>query len=635
MDAIETASSGHPGMPLGMAEFGAYMYGELLQYNPRNPYWYNRDRFVLSAGHGSMWLYALLHLSGYNLTIEDIKQFRHIHSKTPGHPEYRHTEGVETTTGPLGQGIANAVGFAIAESMLSARFSIIHHYTYVLAGDGCLMEGVSAEASSLAGHLCLGHLILFYDSNNISIDGSTDITFTEDSRARYQAYGWQVLEADPYDLTSLRAAIKAAKENKSQPSFIILHSVIAKGSAEKEGLASTHGAPLGEKEVRATKLRLQMPTDTLFFVPQIVKEFFTHHAQMGEVAEHDWQEKVDQWGIENPGLLAEWKERQNNEIGDTLRYLGIPKFQEKESISTRKASNTMLQALSSLVPHLVGGSADLAASNLTNITEHTDFSAKNRRGKTIRFGVREHGMAAITNGIVIYGGFKAFCATFLVFSDYMRPSIRLAALMRIPTIFLFSHDSIYVGEDGPTHQPIEHLASLRAIPGLQVLRPADAEETTQAWLMALESRGPTCIVVSRQGLPVYKKWDSQWCEHMRDGGYIVHEPTAVPQLVILSTGSEVSLALNAIKGSRVPIRVVAVSDVNALRQSLRRKELIPENAPVLVVEAAVAQGWEDFTPREHIISIERFGLSGKGEEVATYLGISVHQIIQKIDMLCG
>jgi transketolase len=629
MDAVQKANSGHPGLPLGCAELGALLYGEILNHYPDDPRWPNRDRFILSAGHGSMFLYSLLHLSGYKVTLEDIKNFRQIGSKTPGHPEYGHTDGVETTTGPLGQGIANAVGMAMAEVMLAGKFNtnthtIVDHYTYALAGDGCMMEGVASEAASLAGHLGLGKLILFYDSNRITIEGSTGITFTEDVAKRYEAYGWQVLSGDAYDFEGIVKLVEKAKGEKTKPSLIILTSIIGKGAPNKQGSHEVHGAPLGEDEVKAARKALGVPENAEFYIqPEALSCLAAKKNAVKKIYEA-WKKTFEDYSKANPGLRKEWDLRHS---ADPSVYDGIslPEFKEGEKIATRSASGKTLLAAAKAVPGLVGGSADLAPSNNTAMPEYGDFSVKNPTGRTLHFGVREHAMGGVANGLALYGGFRPFCATFLVFSDYMKPSVRLAALMKLPVIYVFTHDSIFVGEDGPTHQPIEHFAALRIIPDTLVLRPGDAQETAWAWAAALKhTKGPTALILTRQNLEVYPKADANWRKTAEKGAYIVKNSEGKPDVVVIATGSEVSLAVKAAEGVKnKKVRVVSMlSRERFLSQDAGFQEsILPRGVRTIVAEVGVSFGWEGFVQsREDLFTIDTFGLSGPGQKVADAFG---------------
>ncbi|MFP4151299.1 MAG: transketolase [Alkalispirochaeta sp.] len=636
IDAVQAANSGHPGMPMGMAELGALLYGEIMRYSPGAPDWANRDRFMLSAGHGSMFLYSLLHLSGYGLSLEEIKKFRQVGSKTPGHPEYGHTVGVETTTGPLGQGVSNAVGMAIAERMTAARFNtadhtIIDHHTYAIAGDGCLMEGISSEASSLAGHLKLGKLIIFYDSNKISIEGSTELAFTEDVAARYRAYGWQVLEGDAHDPDAIRSLVAEAKAETEKPSLIVLRSVIGKGSPNKAGTHGVHGAALGDDEVVLTKKELGVDPKEVFYIDPAATEFF--EARKKELAEAHaaWKKSFDEWGAANPGLLAQWNETVGGGYKALLKDIALPEYNVGDKVATRSAGGKALQAIAKMLPHVVGGSADLAPSNNTALPEYEDFGPDTPQGRTIHFGVRELAMAAIGNGIALYGGLRPFVATFLVFSDYLRPALRLTSLMQIPLIYILTHDSIFVGEDGPTHQPIEHLEALRAIPDMRVLRPADAEETNEAWLMALEHDGPTVLALTRQGLPTLDKADASWKVKMRKGAYVVHDVDD-PEVTVVATGSEVSLAIEAAAASGRAVRVVSMPSRELFEQQDEafRNGIIPPKVPTVVAEAGIGQGWQGIAPRERILSIDRFGMSGPGNDVAKALGFTADALTEMI-----
>ncbi len=640
MDAVQAANSGHPGMPMGMAELGAFLYGEVLRHYPGDPKWPNRDRLVLSAGHGSMWLYSLLHLSGYKVTLDDIKHFRQVGSRTPGHPEYGHTEGIETTTGPLGQGITNAVGMAIAEAMTAGTFNtstqrIIDHYIYVVAGDGDLMEGISSEASSLAGHLKLGKLIVYYDSNHISIEGSTTLAFTEDVVKRYDAYGWHTQQGDAYDFDALATMTENAREETDRPSLILLHSVIGKGSPNKAGTADAHGSPLGPDEVKASKKQLGIPEDASFYIDPAAQSYFAERRKDWKKAHDEWQESFRGWSKANPALKEQWDRYRSNDLS-ILQSAQLPIFKTGDKIATRSASGKVLQALAKVLPNLVGGSADLAPSNDTAMPEHGDFRVENPTGRTLHFGVREHAMGGLTNGMTVYGGFRPFCATFLVFSDYMRGSLRLSSLMKVPAIFLFTHDSIFLGEDGPTHQPIEHLAALRAIPGFRVLRPGDAQETEEAWLMALERfDGPTALALTRQKLPVYDKADVEWKANIRKGAYVVNDCEGTPEVIIVATGSEVSLAIEAARSCGRKVRVISMISRELFQsQNLAyRRNLIPEGIRTVVVEAGVSCGWEGIaTGEQDLFTLHTFGASGPGDAVAEYLGFSKDALVRLIEI---
>ena len=644
IDAIEKANSGHPGLPLGAAELAAVLYAKILRHNPKNPQWVDRDRFVLSAGHGSMLLYAALHLAGYDLSLDDIRSFRQIGSRCAGHPEYGLTPGVEATTGPLGQGISTAVGMAIAEAMLAARFNteeyrIVDHYTYALVGEGCLMEGVSSEASSLAGTLKLGKLIVYYDKNNITIDGSTDIAFTEDVTKRYEAYGWQVLHGSMYSYSDIEKLTAEAKKD-SRPSLIILDSVIGKGAPAVEGTAAAHGAPLGQEKLAQAKKTLGLDPAEQFFVAPEAYRYFEERQKEFAQAEADWNSRFAAWSTAYPERRKEWDRSFVQGGIDQAVLDGVtgPTFKKDEMIATRAASKTALNAFAKAFPNLVGGSADLQGPNAVALQDAQSFTAATPQGRYIHFGIREFAMATITNGIQLHGGFRAFCATFAVFSDYLRPALRLAALMRIPSIFVLTHDSIFVGEDGPTHQPVETLASLRAIPNLLVLRPADAEETAVAWRIALEQKDrPVCLILSRQNLPILEKADPQWKALMKAAGsYIVKDTIGTPNVTILATGSEVSLACEAAQlAAPKKVRVVSVPSKELLeaQTSSYKEQLVGSSTTrVMVAEAGVKQGWEGWvqSPEKNIFSIERFGESGPAKKVAEHLGFTAQALAARI-----
>jgi transketolase len=634
MDAIQKANSGHPGLPLGAAELGAVLYGELLRHDPSDPAWTDRDRFVLSAGHGSMFLYSLLHLSGYGITLDDIRGFRQIGSPCAGHPEYGMAPGVETTTGPLGQGVATAVGMAVAERMLAARFNtaahtVVDHYTYALVGDGCLQEGVAAEASSLAGHLGLGKLIAFYDSNKITIDGSTDLSFTEDVKKRYEAYGWQVLSGSMYDMEGIAVLVAQAKADGKRPSLIVLTSVIGKGAPNKQNTAGAHGAPLGPDEVAAAKKNLGIEGD--FFVAPEALEYFAAKRGEWKKAREAWKAVFDAWAKANPEKKAEWDAFHS---GKPVAAAELPKFNLGDKIATRAASNKSLVALAKAWPNLVGGSADLQGPNAVALPEAGIFSAANPSGRYLHFGIREFAMAAISNGISLHGGLRAFCATFLVFVDYLRPALRLSALMKQPVVYVMTHDSIYVGEDGPTHQPIEHLASLRVMPNLLVLRPGDAEETAEAWKLAMaRTDGPTVLALTRQNLPVYAKADPDWRETIKTGAYVAKKAEGKPDVVVLATGSEVALALDAAAkaaGKKVQVVSVLSRELFGAQPAAVREALVPAGVRTVVCEAGVRSGWEGWAKREDIMSIERFGESGPADKVAAHLGFTADKLAELI-----
>ncbi len=642
MDAIQKANSGHPGLPLGTAELAAVLYGKIMRHNPANPLWSDRDRFVLSAGHGSMFLYSILHLSGYKVSLDDIKQFRQVGSRCPGHPEYGYTEGVEVTTGPLGQGVSHAVGMAIAETMLAANynrpeFSPVDHYTYALVGEGCLMEGVSSEASSLAGHMKLGKLIVFYDENRICIDGSTDMTFTEDIGARYAAYGWQVLSGDMYDYDGVVSLVAQAKKD-TRPTLVMLKSVIGKGAASVAGTAKAHGAPIGAEGVAEAKKALGLDPSKDFQVVPEAYEYFDGYRKELAALEADWNEGFAKWSAKYPELRASWDSAMSPGGIDpaALTAVAHPAYGHDDKVATRTASQAALNAFAQSLPNLVGGSADLQGPNAVALKGIPAYGPDKRDGRYLHFGVREFGMAAVTNGIQVHGGFRAFCATFLVFSDYLRPALRLAALMKIPSIYVLTHDSIFLGEDGPTHQPVETIASLRMIPNVAVFRPADAEEAFYAWKQALaRTDGPSCLVMSRQNLPILPKDDPDWRHTVDCGAYVVRKGADAPDVTVLATGSEVSLALKAADlAAPLKVRVVSVMSkglFEAQPQLLKETILGGKEGAVRVVtaEAGTRTGWEGWTKtRTDNFSIDRFGESGPGDKVAAHLGFTAESLAE-------
>jgi len=646
IDAIEKSKSGHPGLPMGCAELGALVYGELLSHHPLDPAWIDRDRFVLSAGHGCMLLYSLLHLSGYDLSLDEIKSFRQLGSKTPGHPEWGLTPGVEATAGPLGQGLGNGVGMAIAERILAAKFNtpsraVIDHWTYVLASDGDMMEGVASEAASLAGHLRLGRLIVFYDSNRITIEGSTDLAFSEDVLKRFEGYGWRTLAGSMYDMEGIARMVEEAKKGQDRPTIIRLESIIGKGAPKKAGTAKAHGEPLGPEEAKAAKAALGIPEGSMFHVFPAARTYFEKKRPQWKSRYAAWKKTLEAWKAENPALAGEWKVWVEDAAVD-LSGVAFPAFATGESLATRAASGKILNALAKAVPNLVGGSADLAPSNNTNLVDMGDFTSSTPLGRNFHFGIREHGMGAIANGLAYHGGIRPFCATFMVFSDYMRGAIRVAAIAKLPVIYVFTHDSIFVGEDGPTHEPVEHLAALRAIPNLLVLRPGDAEETEMAWRMAVERRdGPTVLALTRQNLPVYAKADANWRKSIRGGAYVVKDcaeaPEGVPEIVVVATGSEVSTAITA--AAELPNRKIRIVSVLCRELLLAqpadvRAALVPPKAKKVIFEAGVSFGWKGpFEEGTVTVSIDRFGESGPYQKVAEHLGITAAALVKRIESL--
>ncbi|TYT76138.1 transketolase [Desulfobotulus mexicanus] len=644
MDAIEKANSGHPGAPMGLAPAAYALWTRVMNHNPKNPAWLDRDRFVLSGGHGSMLLYGLLHLSGYGVSLEDLKNFRQMGSKTPGHPEFGHTPGVETTTGPLGQGIANAVGMAMAERHLAARFNrpgfdLVNHFTYVMCGDGDLMEGVACEAMSLAGHQKLGRLICIYDANDISIEGSTEIAFTENVAGRMEAMGWHTLTVtDGNDMDAITKALETAKTITDRPSLIVLKTRIAFGSPNKEGSADAHGAPLGAEEVRLTKKAYGWPEDADFHVPEEVYAHFAGVQAKMQEKEDAWLELFRLYAAEHKDMANLWLDAMSGFLVDGWDK-DIPYFTPGEKIATRAASGKVLNAIAAKVPALMGGSADLAPSNKTFLNGETEFQAESPEGRNIRFGVREHAMGAIMAGMFLHNGIRPYGATFLVFADYMRPAIRVASLMRLPLIYVFTHDSIAVGEDGPTHQPVEHLASLRAIPNLTVFRPADANETAVGWKVAMRSNSsPTALILSRQGLPVLNT-DNKRGRPER-GAYILEDADGTPDIALIASGSEVHLAVEArriLLEKGIQARVVSMPSWELFEKDTdeyKKRILPPALKKRLVIEAGIAMGWHKYAGDEgDIISIETFGASGPDKEVLRHFGFFVENLVNRAVIL--
>ncbi|MAT41072.1 MAG: transketolase [Anaerolineaceae bacterium] len=638
-DGVQQANSGHPGLPMGAAAIAYTLWTRHLKFNPKNPNWFDRDRFVLSGGHGSMLLYSLLYLTGFDLSLDDLKNFRQVGSKTPGHPEYGLTPGVETTTGPLGQGFANGVGMAIAEAHLAAEFNkpdlkIVDHYTYAIVTDGDLMEGVASEAASLAGHLRLGKLIYFYDDNHISIDGSTDLAFTEDRGKRFEAYHWQVLYVeDGNDVEAIDQAIKKAKADP-RPSLIICRTHIGFGLPTLQDTADAHGKPPGDEELNAAKEKMGWPTEPRFYVPDDVLAFYRQAVDNGADFENNWNNTVEEFKSKNPLLGKEFERRINGLLPEKWEDQ-LPVFPaDKKGMGSRVASGKVLNALANDLPELMGGSADLTPSNNTWIKGGHDFQADSPDGRYIRFGVREHAMGAILNGLAVHQGVMPYGASFLVFTDYARPAIRLSALMGLPVKWIFTHDSIGLGEDGPTHQPIEHLASLRAIPNLIDIRPADANEVTEAWRVAVLSKNkPVLMALSRQNLPTFNRDEFNSASGLSKGAYILKDyGSGMPKLILLATGSEVELIVAAaqkLADDGVNVRVVSMpswSLFEAQDQSYRDSVLPPEIKNRVAVEAAASLGWHKWVGQGKIIAIDRFGESGPYEEVYEELGLTVDTI---------
>ena len=643
MDAVQKANSGHPGAPMGLAAAAYVLWTKYLKHNPANPQWANRDRFVLSGGHASMLLYSLLHLTGYDLSLDDLKNFRQWGSKTPGHPEYRHTPGVETTTGPLGQGFANAVGMAMAERHLAARFNrpdaaIMDHDTYVMCGDGDLMEGLSAEAASLAGHLGLARLIVIYDDNGISIEGSTAIAFTEDVQQRFEAYHWHVQTVeDGNDLKAISAALDAARQESQRPSLIMLKTQIAYGSPNKAGTADAHGAPLGVEEVCLTKKCLGCAEDEEFCVPDNVLTRFRQALDKGGDAEAAWQGLMDAYRTRHPEQAETLQRALDGRMVEDWDA-NVPDFKPGDGpVATRAVSGMVLNALAAKIDTLMGGSADLAPSNKTFINDVPEFQKNAYEGRNIRFGVREHAMAAVMSGMALHGGVKPYGGTFLVFADYMRPSIRLAALMGLPVIYVFTHDSIAVGEDGPTHQPVEHLASLRAIPGLTVIRPADATETADAWRVAVTSTTrPVALALTRQKLAVLDRKALPAAQSLTKGAYVLADPDGQPDIILMASGSEVHLVMAArqqLADKGIKARVVSMPSwelFEAMPASYREEVLPAGIAARLAVEMGIPMGWERYVgDAGDIIGMNGFGASAPGPVVQEKFGFTVENVVRR------
>jgi len=649
-ECVERANSGHPGMPMGAAPMAYVLWTKFLRHNPRHPAWFNRDRFVLSAGHGSMLLYSLLHLTGYDLPLSELFNFRQWESKTPGHPEYGLTPGVETTTGPLGQGFANGVGMAIAERYLAAAFNrpgyeIIDHFTYAIVSDGDLMEGISHEAASLAGHLGLGKLIYLYDDNHISIEGSTDLAFTETRTLRFEAYGWHVQQVeDGNDLDAIEKAIVSAQKETRKPSFIAVRTHIGYGSPNKQDKASAHGEPLGKEELKLTKQKLGWPLEPEFHVPDEALKVFRAALEQGKAEETRWTSLFDRYRKVFPDqakTMDQWMKRELPEGWEA----DLPAFPaDPKGAATRAASGNVLNALAKRIKNLVGGSADLAPSNQTLIKGEGDFQAEQFGGRNFRFGVREHGMGAILNGMALHGGLLPYGGTFLIFSDYMRPAIRLAALMQLQVIYVFTHDSIGLGEDGPTHQPVEQLAALRAIPNLTVLRPCDASETAEAWRFALNHRnGPVALVLTRQGVPVLDRSVFAPAAGLQQGAYVLADLLkGNPDLLLIASGSEVHIAIEAAKtlGQKgIPCRIVSMPSrelFDKQPESYRQHVIAPEIKARIAIEAGRTQGWWRYVGEKgDVVGIEHFGASAPYKVLYEKFGVTADRVVEKALKLLG
>ena len=644
MDMVQKANSGHPGMPMAAAPMAYTLWTDFMKHNPANPQWPNRDRFVLSAGHGSSLLYSMLHLTGYDLSLDDLKDFRQWESKTPGHPENHMTPGVEVTTGPLGQGISNAVGMAIAEAHLGAKFNrpgfpVLDHYTYVIASDGDLMEGVASEACSLAGHLGLGKLIVLYDDNHITIDGKTDLAFTEDRMGRFNAYGWHTQEVpDGNDTTAIGKALKKARDTGDKPSIIAVRTHIGYGSPNKQDSPDAHGSPLGEDEIKLTKENIGWPSDQTFYIPDEVKENFDQAAVKGQKEENAWDELFAAYSKKHPDLAVVWQQMWSSNLPEGWQK-SLPDL-SGQSMATRAASGKVINALAPILPRLLGGSADLAPSNNTMINGEGAFSKENREGRNFHFGVREHGMGAIANGMSLHGALHPYVATFLIFSDYMKPAVRLSVLSRCPVTFIFTHDSIGLGEDGPTHQPIEQLASLRSIPGLIDIRPADAAETVEAWRVALETNEPTALILTRQKLTAIDRTGRPGAASVEKGAYILAETGYDQRAIILASGSEVDPALAAMdlldaKGIHVRVVNMASFELFERQPESYRQEVLPlEISARVAVEAASPFGWERYTGiKGKVIGIDRFGSSAPGELNMEKFGFTAENIAKTVEEL--
>ncbi|MEP1152257.1 MAG: transketolase [Balneola sp.] len=644
MDAVQKANSGHPGMPMGMADVSYVLWTKFLKHNPKNPKWFDRDRFILSAGHGSMLIYSLLHLTGYDLSLDEIKNFRQMGSKTAGHPEKHLTPGVEMTTGPLGQGFATGVGMAMAERFLGGKFNtgahkIVDHYTYAIVSDGDLMEGISHEAASLAGHLKLGKMVYLYDANSISIDGSTDLAFTEDPVKRFEAYGWHVQEIDGHNHSEIEKAIQQAKDETEKPSIVICRTHIGFGSPNKQDSASSHGSPLGEDEIKLTKKGYGWDPEKKFFIPEEALEVFRNEVNKGNKLEKEWESSLAEFKSSEPELAKLFKDWTHGILPDNIEEL-LPSFDaDEKGVATRSASGTVLNALKDGVSNLFGGSADLEGSVKTNLKDEGVYSASNAVGRNVHYGVREHGMAAALNGMALHGGVIPFGGTFFVFTDYCRPSIRLAGLMETPSIYVMTHDSIGLGEDGPTHQPVEHLASLRAMPNVNVLRPGDANEVAYAWKSAIENTTtPSIIVLTRQNIPTYERTENNSAKLVEKGAYILSDSDKeTPDTILIGTGSEVSLAMEAksmLIEKGIDARVVSMPSWELFQNQGASyiEEILPSSVTNRVsVEAGSTFGWGKWVGNTGVsIGIDSFGESAPYEELYEHFGITSEKIVEAV-----
>lgn len=638
IDAVNAANSGHPGLPMGAAPMAYALWANHLNHNPENPNWFNRDRFVLSAGHGSSLLYSLLHVFGYHVSLDDLKGFRKLNSKTPGHPEFGHTPGVEATTGPLGQGIANSVGMAMAEAHLAAKFNkegfpVIDHYTYALVGDGDLMEGVSYEAMSMAGHMKLGKLVVLYDSNDISLDGELNVSFSEDVKKRAESAHWHYLRVeDGNDIEAITKAIQSAKENTEQPSLIEIRTIIGYGSPKVAGTNKAHGAPLGVDEGKVTKQAYKWLYEEDFYVPDEVRGHFEQLKRKGIETEQSWNQLFESYQKDNPELAEQLTNAISGKV--LIEANDILTFDSSKAVSTRVASGDAINHFVKSVPAIFGGSADLSHSTMTEIKGEQIFAVESYGARNVYFGVREHAMGAAANGMAYHGGLKPFVSTFFVFNDYLRPSIRLAALSKLPVTYVFTHDSIAVGEDGPTHEPVEQLAALRAIPGLTVIRPTDANETASAWAYALQqTEGPVALILSRQNLPVFSETKAN-LDNVSKGAYVLTETTSNPNVILMATGSEVSLAVNAkteLEKEDISVRIVAMPSWELFnKQSSEYKEtVLPSSVTKRVaIEMGIRLGWERYVGfAGEVLSIESFGASGEGASVMKHFGFTTENVV--------
>ncbi|MBL7076138.1 MAG: transketolase [Kiritimatiellae bacterium] len=646
MDGVQAAKSGHPGMPMGMADVAAVLWLKYLKHSPADADWADRDRFVLSGGHGSMLLYSLLHLAGYDLPLDELKQFRQWGSRTPGHPESGHTHGVETTTGPLGQGCANAVGMALAERMLAGRFNVadatpVDHYTYAFCGDGDMMEGISHEAFSLAGHLGLNKLIVFYDFNEITIEGKTELAYSEDVKKRFQGYNWNVIDIDAHDFDQIEKAIRRARREKTRPTIVISRSHIGYGSPNKQDTASAHGEPLGEDEVAATKQALGMPAE-LFHVPDAAAEMFADRARSMKRKMNKWKRDFRAYAEANPEQAAAWDVFMQDRIPENIEE-ALPVFEPGTAVATRSSAGKVLNSLAAVIPQLVGGSADLAPSTKTWLDGSGAVAAGSFEGRNLHFGVREHAMASMMNGMALHGGLRVYGATFFVFADYCRPSIRLAALMGLPVVYVFTHDSYNVGEDGPTHQPIEHLASLRCIPNVTVIRPADPTESGAAWVAALKNNtGPTVLALTRQNLKVIDRTVYPAANNLEKGAYTLWQSgEGTPDVIVMASGSEVEISLAAAQqlGDGVNVRVVSMPTMELFeaQDATYRESVLPAACTKrLAVEAGVSMCWHKYVGTDgRTIALDRFGASAPNTKLAEEFGYTVQNVLEVLRTMVG